>query len=386
MKKKIMLSILLLISLLMIVGCKADKENTNNDDNANNNTSSSENEEVENTDDTQSDDSKTEREFSDAVLRLGEAGDFGSSRKEFSITPTAFEIISKEDSLNGMTSEYEDGVYLVLDLTVKNTGEENIKKIDYISNVNYYLLNDNHEGKLSFPHPDNEADWQRVLDVERFEKDEEIEPGQEITGQLIFETTPAENYAIGFGDLSANNQNEVTWYIDIEEATSVADDFNIASESNSPLTLEETATIHYIQGMGVTDIVEITPTAITVLDTLETESGTVEPNRMDEKIVLIDITVKNNGEEDLDENVVIGSESSQPVILINDNENRRVSFSEGEFAKGDSTLTEPIKPGEEVKGQIYFQAPEAASYDLLYGSVYHVLYENKEAMWHLNVN
>src|SRR5690625_4339189 len=136
-------------------------------------------------------------DISNRKLQLGESARYKMFDQQFEITPTSFQIVHKNDSVGKVISSYKHGVYFVLDITVKNIRETDIQTIDFIDLANYYLINNNHEGRVSFIYPDRETEEQRVLAIDRFEKDAIIAPGEEKRDKFCLKRQWQRNMALG---------------------------------------------------------------------------------------------------------------------------------------------------------------------------------------------
>lgn len=323
-------------------------------------------------------------EISNRKLQLGESARYKMFDQQFEITPTAFQIVHKDESVGKAISSYKHGVYFVLDLTVKNIGETDIQTIDFIDLANYYLINNNHEGRVSFIYPDRETEEQRVLAIDRFEKEATIAPGEEKTGQILFETTMAEEYGIGLGDLASDYQREAIWHVSIDEASSIADNVPELPDDTPRLKLNDEAEVNFIQGDGRTDSFLVTPTTIEVKDEIELDDEVFTPHYEDEKIVIVTLKIQNKGEYPIDEDIIAGT-NTQPVLLLTNTDYRRVSRSERKIYDIENEKLDDIQPNEEVERKLYFLAPESTDYELQMGSVFKILYHNKESIWHLNI-
>lgn len=398
--KRVGFILLIVIAMITVVGCSNNnnKENQNSNEATNNNTAQEDNNVTENNN--QEDNNVTENNnvtnesneveeqekdpiVEPQVLELGETGAFVDSDKSYEITPTEFSLVHKSESEFAETSEYQHGVYFVVDLTVENTGDVDLETIDFMDYANYYLMNDQQEGKINFLYPDREADFQRVLEVDRFEKDDILPAGETIEGQVFFETTPSDEYDMVFGGITETNQNEIIWNLNVDDATETTSDLSDMEDVEDKLQVEETSAITYVQGMGEEDLLEITPGNIEIVDEVEVEGEEYTPTNEDDKYVVIELEVENKGEKEIEEEIISG-DVEHPVLLMNDNETNRASRVD-DFLYTINNDDSPIEPGETVERTLYFQAPEASAYDLQYGSVYQVLYENEETIWHLEI-
>jgi|SRR5690625_807428 len=321
-------------------------------------------------------------DISNRKLQLGESARYKMFDQQFEITPTSFQIVHKNDSVGKVISSYKHGVYFVLDITVKNIGETDIQTIDFIDLANYYLINNNHEGRVSFIYPDRETEEQRVLAIDRFDKDATIAPGAEQSGQILFETTMAKEYGIGLGDLAGDYQREAIWHVSIDEASSIADNVPELAEEPTRLKLNDEAEVNFIQGDGRTDSFLVSPTAIEVKDEIVLDDEVFTPHYKDEKVVIVTFKIKNKGEYPIDEDLIAGT-NTHPVLLLANTDYRRVSRSDRKIYELENEKLNDIQPNEEVERKVYFLAPESSAYELQIGSVYKVLYHNKESIWHL---
>src|SRR5699024_1861085 len=324
------------------------------------------------------DDEEAYYDISNRKLRLGESARYKMFDQQFEIVPTSFQIVHKNESVGKLISSYKYGVYFVLDVTVKNVGETDIETIDFIDLANYYLINNNHEGRVSFIYPDRETEEQRVLAINRFEEDAVIAPGEEQSGQLLFETTMAEEYGIGLGDLASDYQREAIWHVSIDEASSIAENVPELPEDTTGLKLNDESKVNFIQGDGRTDSFVVTPTKIEVKDEVSLGDETLRPNYDDEKVVIVTLNIKNKGEYPIDEDLIAGT-NTQPVLLLTNTDYRRVSRSVRKFYDVENEKLHDIQPNEEVERKVYFLAPESSAYELQMGSVYKVLYHNEES-------
>src|SRR5690625_1204674 len=253
-------------------------------------------------------------DISNRKLQLGESARYKMFDQKFEIIPTSFKIVHKNDSVGKVISAYEHGVYFVLDITVKNIGETDIKTIDFIDLANYYLINNNHEGRVSFIYPDRETEEQRVLAIDRFEKDAIIAPDEEKTGQILFETTMAEEYGIGLGDLASDYKREARWHGSINEASSIADNVPKLPNDTPRLKLNDEQEVNFIQGDGRTDSFLVTPTAIEVKDEVELDDEVFAPHYEDEKVIIVILEIKNKGEYPIEDRKSTRLNSSHVAI------------------------------------------------------------------------
>src|SRR5699024_9778464 len=193
----------------------------------------------------------------------------------------------------------------------------------------------------------------------------------------------AEEYGIGLGDLSSDYQREAIWHVSIDEASSIADHVPELTEETTRLKLNDEAEVDFIQGDGRTDSFVVTPTAIEVKDEIVLDDEVLTPHYEDEKVVIVTLTIQNKGEYPIDEDLIAGT-NTQPVLLLTDTDYRRVSRSDRKIYDIENEKLHDIQPNEEVERKVYFLAPESSDYELQIGSVFKLLYHNKEAIWHLD--
>lgn len=170
-KQKVALLFSTVLMLMFLVACGNDSNNENNTANDNNNTSNNEGE----------------------ILSLGESGVVKGVLGEFEVTIDSFEI---HETYDGEDTGYEDLMFVLVNFTVKNVGETVLNGEDIARPT--LLSEDEHRATNDFS-----------VKVNRL--DEEIQPGEESSGQMIFRSPDSDIYRLAFGYNMATIDNEVTW-------------------------------------------------------------------------------------------------------------------------------------------------------------------------------
>ncbi|WP_117168156.1 DUF4352 domain-containing protein [Paraliobacillus sediminis] len=209
MKNLIKLMVIGMVIAFVLVGC-------NNNDEAN---EISENQETEDTneasetagegetDEAEGDESASDEtdssESEGEILSLGETGTSETVLGDFEVTPTAVRFL--DEIKDGPYSEpHNDGVFAVVDVTLKNIDDEAIESSD-ITNV--HIFGEDGDSVVSNP---------TFPTLENFEG--EIAPGEEMSGQLLFDTGQSDSYKLVFGYGRSTVSNELTWEFTADEA------------------------------------------------------------------------------------------------------------------------------------------------------------------------
>ena len=219
MKKISKLFIILVSAMVVLAACNDDADQTEETDNTNNQPEQTENNEpsdnTENEDTTEPSDDTTEEPATDeepaatndneasasdgGILSLGETGTMDDTLGTYEVTPTAVEFVESADG----ESPY-NGIFVVVDITIKNTGDaelasEDIAKADLFNSddirmesLNYYSFAENFEGPIA--------------------------PGEEMSGQLVFDHNQTDTYQLIFGYGLETVSNEVKWEFSKDEA------------------------------------------------------------------------------------------------------------------------------------------------------------------------
>lgn len=181
---------MLLIALIVVVGCSSGKEKDTPKDN-----------DV-GIEDNGNDDEKEKEDSPGGTLRLGETGTLNTTIGDYEVTPVSFEIVDKP---NGIEPYNEGHIFVIVDTKIKNIGDDTLEGADLTSST---VLADDDDRK-------SDNHWEIDI-VNHFEG--ELKPGEEMSGQLLFQTPPSDHYALIFGYALETVSNEVVWRFDADEA------------------------------------------------------------------------------------------------------------------------------------------------------------------------
>ncbi|GAQ19903.1 ABC transporter substrate-binding protein [Oceanobacillus picturae] len=204
--------VVLLVLIALIISACSEKDTTNKEEEQNLDESmegnSDEEQEVEeeDSDSSENEGGGFETQTEDQLdLTIGDTGRFDTDLTTFEITLNDAEII--EGELDGVESQYDN--LILLDITLKNTGEEvhPVQDLMYGFEVTDYL-----EGTGV----QNAAEFFDSVD----EMSGELAPGEEISGQFITDIYEAEEYyfRLRSGITGSGASNEVIWTIPEKEA------------------------------------------------------------------------------------------------------------------------------------------------------------------------
>ncbi|WP_117168155.1 DUF4352 domain-containing protein [Paraliobacillus sediminis] len=210
MKNLIKLIVTGMVIAFVLVGC-------NNDDEAN---ETSENQETEDsneasetageaeTDEAEGEESTSEEtdssESKGEILSLGETGTMETILGDFEVTPTGVKFLEEIED-GGSNVEPSNEVFIVVDVTVKNIGDEAFESGESIT-ADLFDMSDAGLG--------NTPGYSSVEDF-----DGEVAPGEEVSGQLIFDFWETDPYILIFGyGYTSDLSNEVTWEFTADEA------------------------------------------------------------------------------------------------------------------------------------------------------------------------
>jgi len=183
--KRIGFIVLIVLSIILVVGCSTDNTNDAENEVGNNSTDN---------------DESNDNEEDAVMLEIGETGDMKTTVAEYEMTPTNVEVFDERD---GEKPTNEGDVFVLIDFTLKNTDTESVDPEDIID-LGVVLegdefTSDNYWG----------MDYDFVEELE-----EEIEPGEEVTGQLLFELDPSDSYELHFDWGLAAEDIRYIWEID----------------------------------------------------------------------------------------------------------------------------------------------------------------------------
>lgn len=159
--KRLGFLIILLVAILTIVGCNSDNGETVDENNVNNEDNSEES----------NDAGQTNSE--DGYMKIGETGHVKNELGEFEVTPTGVEIFKERD---GFTPMNDDEVFVLIDYTVKNIGENSLEEDDVLA---HGIHLENSQENRAFEDRFYEYDFVDGIT-------EDIEPGETTEGQMIF--------------------------------------------------------------------------------------------------------------------------------------------------------------------------------------------------------
>jgi uncharacterized lipoprotein YehR (DUF1307 family) len=182
---KYLLTILLALTLLTIVGC-GDKQ--------------SEGTTTEPTSASKETKEKTDKVDQDnKVLKLGETGRMKGTLGEFDVTVDSFRILEEYEG----NKPYSSNTYFIeVDVTINNL-EDKVLKTYSITRARLFDLDSNggsnEESFTVFP--------------------EEIQPGETVSGQIIFDIPKSSSYELVFGFARSSVATELRWGFDASEAS-----------------------------------------------------------------------------------------------------------------------------------------------------------------------
>ncbi|ADU31784.1 DUF4352 domain-containing protein [Evansella cellulosilytica] len=137
-------------------------------------------------------------ESKDEVLSIGDTGRMIDTLGEYEITVHSAKAFKE---IEGNTPTMD--VYVVVDVSFKNIGDEELFANDV---------------KRTHLFSDNELPQENLFFIEFIDDiDGEINPGETVTGQLIFEQNDSDFYELIFGWGLSTVSNELTWHFTREE-------------------------------------------------------------------------------------------------------------------------------------------------------------------------
>ncbi|MFD1171479.1 hypothetical protein [Oceanobacillus picturae] len=210
-------SVLLIVVITIILGACGSEEDTkpnedeqnlnetiegeqkDNEEGEDNGTSSTDDEE--DTDRSVGFETSTEDQLD---LKIGDKGKFDTDLTTFEITLNSAEIIDEVDDISSQLDSF-----IILDITLKNTGEETYTAQDLLYGLEVTAYLD------STGYQDYSEDFESVKGLEG-----DVSPGEELSGEFITEIPNAEEYFFHLrsGITGTGASNEVVWTIPAEEA------------------------------------------------------------------------------------------------------------------------------------------------------------------------
>lgn len=188
--KRFIFIALLFVAMLAVAGC-GNNDDTNNGK-TNNNANDNQNEVEEN---------NSAADGEDQVLQLGETGTIKDTTGEYEVTPTSFVVT---DEWEGETPKSEENVFVIVDVTVKNTGDtkldgKQLRRVDAVGGKDLVTKNNQLFDKTN-----------------QFEG--ELQSGKEMQGQFAFSMIPTDTYKLVWGMDLGSVSNEITWELDADKA------------------------------------------------------------------------------------------------------------------------------------------------------------------------
>jgi hypothetical protein len=128
----------------------------------------------------------------DQQLTLGDTGIHDSVTGTFEITLNA---VKSEDEVEG-----DNGFFIFTEVTIKNVSDEAVD----VADLTYAdLFNDQESGSGPY--------WDYGFD------EDQLEPGESITGELVFDVSESSYYELVYGSAVHSTTNEVRWRFDADE-------------------------------------------------------------------------------------------------------------------------------------------------------------------------
>ncbi|WP_117168158.1 DUF4352 domain-containing protein [Paraliobacillus sediminis] len=206
MKNLIKLMVIGMVIGFVLVGCNNDDEANETSDNQVTEDSTEvtgedyEAEEAEG-DESASDESDSSSDSKLEILSLGETGIIKDSIGTYEITPTSFELLEATEE-----AEPSNGVFVLINLTIKNIGDESVDSSGLV-NDSAALIDSDDIAEFN-------EDYYKFVDA----FDGEVESGEEISGQLLFDQAKTDNYSLMFGYGLETVSNQIKWGFSAEEA------------------------------------------------------------------------------------------------------------------------------------------------------------------------
>lgn len=205
MRRTLITSLLILAMTWTLAACNNDAPNNVNENENNQTTNNTENapsneDGAENEDDLSSLLESIEEAEDQLDLSLGDTGSFVTTLGTYDMTVTSAEL--KEYEFEGIESELD--LWILLDVTIKNTSDEPLNAEDLMSSME---LTEDEEGS---GYMDSSGAFESV---EAFEGD--IAPGEEQSAQFIAYAYDEDTYYFrkSSGNIAGGSSNQVSWKI-----------------------------------------------------------------------------------------------------------------------------------------------------------------------------
>ena len=205
MRRTLITSLLILAMTWTLAACNNDAPNNVNKNENNQTTNNTENapsneDRAENEDDLSSLLESIEEAEDQLDLSLGDTGSFVTTLGTYDMTVTSAEL--KEYEFEGIESELD--LWILLDVTIKNTSDEPLNAEDLMSSME---LTEDEEGS---GYMDSSGAFESV---EAFEGD--IAPGEEQSAQFIAYAYDEDTYYFrkSSGNIAGGSSNQVSWKI-----------------------------------------------------------------------------------------------------------------------------------------------------------------------------
>ena len=205
MRRTLITSLLILAMTWTLAACNNDAPNNVNENENNQTTNNTENapsneDGAENEDDLSSLLESIEEAEDQLDLSLGDTGSFVTTLGTYDMTVTSAEL--KEYEFEGIESELD--LWILLDITIKNTSDEPLNAEDLMSSME---LTEDEEGS---GYMDSSGAFESV---QAFEGD--IAPGEEQSAQFIAYAYDEDTYYFrkSSGNIAGGSSNQVSWQI-----------------------------------------------------------------------------------------------------------------------------------------------------------------------------
>ncbi|QQK77647.1 DUF4352 domain-containing protein [Salicibibacter cibarius] len=189
------------LSVALLVACGDGEEETTSEDTPDTDDDTSEAEDVEATE--EEEESEEDESGNDASgdfeedqhLTLGETGVYDTTIGTYEIT---LDSVSTEDEVEGEPPVNE--VFIIAEVTIENISDEAVDAVDLAMAD---MMNDGETHEMAY--------WDYGFEGE------EIEPGESLTGELIYDEMESSYYELVYGFASDTVANEVRWRFEEDE-------------------------------------------------------------------------------------------------------------------------------------------------------------------------